>query len=440
MADLHNIEAEQALLGDILYRASTLYDVADIISTDDLWHKQHRAIYQACLDLGDRADIVSVCHHIGNDQLSGGMAYLADLARSAVASGNAAHYAHIIRDYARRRKLVTLSAALSAQAHRDSADDVIATTTAALTDLDREATDDVVAAKEVSSDWLDELDRRMEHKGHVLGLSTGLTDLDRKLRGLCPGRLYVVAGRPAMGKSVAGLKFALEAARAGQPAMLVSLEMPREEILTRIHANLGRIHMDSLESGRVSPEDHDVIVTTTTAIDTMPLYLADSGRLSITQLVAKAKRQHRRHGIKLLVVDYLQLIDGIGENRTQQIGSISRGLKQIAMELHIPVVALSQLNRGVEQRQDKRPLMSDLRESGDVEQDADVVLMMYRDEEYYPDSERKGVCDILVRKFRNGATGTVSVAFLGQYADLGTLDVQPPEFHVGAKASKGFEL
>ena len=421
---LRSLEAEQAVLGDILYRAATIYDVADMLNPADFWSKQHQAIFQACIDLGDRIDVVTVAHHLG--ETYGDMSYLAEMARNAVATGHARHYAEIIKDFSRRRQLAALSQRMHVQVHQENADTVIATTAEALNNLDKEGEDVVVAAREVSGAWIDQLEHRIKAKGQILGLPTGLYDLDRKLRGLCPGRLYVLAGRPAMGKSIAGLKLALEAAKAGHPALIVSLEMPRDEILTRIHASLGRIDMDALESGIEQNIDFNRIVSNTDTIESLPLYIADRGRLSITGLVAIAKRYHRRFGLKLLVVDYLQLLDGLGENRTQQIGSISRGLKQIAMELGIPVVALSQLNRGVEQRQDKRPMLSDLRESGDVEQDADVVLMLYRDEVYEENTDRKGVCEILIRKFRNGQTGTVSVAFLGQYADLGDLANQPP--------------
>lgn len=438
MLELNNLDVEQALIGDILYRSSTLYDVADIIKTDDLWHKQHRDIYQACLDLGDRADVVTVHNRLG-DELSGGIAYLAGMARNATAAGNAAHYARIIRDLSRRRKLIALAEATKTQAHHDPADDVIATATAALADLDQDEADPVILARDASGAWIDDLNERIAADGGPVGLTTGLKDLDRRLHGLRPGRLYLVAGRPAMGKSILGLKIAVANALAGETVLLASLEMPVTELMDRIHSSLGRIPLESIETGVVSDEDMDSVVATTSKIESMPLFFSDSSQSTITSLIAKAKRLKRRNGLSLLVLDYVQLMDGIGENRTQQIGSITRALKRLAKELDIPIVALSQLNRGLEQRQDKRPILSDLRESGDIEQDADVVMMLYRDEIYYAeDSSRVGVCDIYIRKFRSGKTGMVATGFQGDYVDLVDL-ANPPPLET-RKKQQGFDI
>lgn len=433
--------AEQAVLGDILYRSSTLFEVADTLSTADFYHKQHRAIYAACLALGDRADPVSVQEHIADDDLSGGMAYLASLARDALCIGHTRQYAERVIDYSRRRKLAALGHDMVAMSSKTTAEEVINHTQTRLTQMDEEASrgDDVFSLGSVADAWIDELDERCKHDGGIIGLPTGLKKLDDRLRGLCKGRLYVVAGRPAMGKSIVGLRFALSAALAGHRSLFVSLEMPRTEIMSRVQSTLSRIALDKFESGTLTATELDTVATTMARINPLPMYVSDGSRLSITGLEAKAKRHQRRHGLDLLVVDYLQLIEGRGENRTQQIGDISRGLKRLAMELDIPVVALSQLNRGVEQRQDKRPALSDLRESGDVEQDADVVMMLYRDEVYAEDSNRAGVLEILIRKFRSGEPGTVEAAFLGCYADVGDLTYQPPPPTMGRKP-RGFEL
>lgn len=433
--------AEQAVLGDVLYRSSNLFEVADTLDVADFYHKQHRAIYAACLALGDRTDPLSVQEHIGDDDLSGGMAYLAGLARDALCIGHVRHYAERVIDYSRRRKLAALGHEMVAMSTKTSAEAVIDHTQTRLTQMDEDASrgDDVFSLGSVADAWIDELDERCKHDGGIIGLPTGIKKLDTRLRGLCKGRLYVVAGRPAMGKSIVGLRFALSAALAGHRSLVVSLEMPRTEIMSRVQSALSRIDLDKFESGTLTAEELDIVTQTMGQINPLPMYVSDGSRLSITSLEAKAKRHQRRHGLDLLVVDYLQLLEGRGENRTQQIGDISRGLKRLAMELNIPVVALSQLNRGVEQRQDKRPVLSDLRESGDVEQDADVVLMLYRDEVYHPDSDRAGVLEILIRKFRSGEPGLVEAAFLGRTADVGDLTYQPPPA-TPARQYKGFEL
>lgn len=437
---LWSAEAEQAVLGDILYRSNLLFEVSDVLSVSDFFHKQHRAIYRACLALGEKADPLSVREYIGDDELSGGMPFLAGLARDALATGHTRHYADRVIDYSRRRKLTALGSDVIAMSTKVSADEVIEHTQNQLVALDDEAAkeDDVVQLGTVAEVWVDELDERLRQNGGIVGLPTGIKALDRRLRGLCKGRLYVVAGRPAMGKSIVGLKFALAAALAGHGALFISLEMPRTEIMSRVQSALSRIPLDHFESGTLTPPELDTVTDTMNRISPLKLFVSDSGRLSITGLTAKVKRHHRRYGLDLLVVDYLQLLEGRGENRTQQIGDISRGLKRLAMELNIPVVALSQLNRGLEQRHDKRPALSDLRESGDVEQDADVVLMLYRDEIYNPDSDRAGVLELLVRKFRSGEPGTVEAAFLGRYADIGDLTHAPPPINTQPK--QGFEL
>ena len=424
---LYSLDAEQAVLGGCLFDGTAYDRVADIIRTDDFALRQHRLIWGAIEQLATdntSVDIITVEEVLqaqGTVDDAGGLAYLGKLARDVPSAANVEAYARIMADYRIRRGLQTAGHRIAALAHGDT-ENRVAAAYSELEALHDERKQAPVKADDALTDLVEIMSQRHELPDDLLGLSTGIGDLDITINGLCPGRLYVVAGRPGMGKSVLGLQFVLMAAQANAPTLLCSLEMGRDELMMRAAASVGRIPLDRVERVKtMADEDWDKLTSFVVKTKDLPYWIDDSASLHINDIVVRARRHKRQYGLGLLVIDYLQLVRGTGENRTKEIGSISRACKQLAKELQIPVVLLSQLNRSVEQRANKRPIMADLRESGEIEQDADVVLFLYRDEVYYPDTADIGVVELIIAKQRNGIIGTRKAAWLGQYARIEAL-------------------
>ena len=424
---LYSLDAEQAVLGGCLFDGAAYDRVADIIRTDDFALRQHRLIWGAIEQLATdntSVDIITVEEVLqaqGTVDDAGGLAYLGKLARDVPSAANVEAYARIMADYRIRRGLQTAGHRIAALAHGDT-DNRVAAAYSELEALHDERKQAPVKAEEALSGLVNEIERRFQMSDDLLGLPTGVGDLDIAINGLCPGLLYVVAGRPGMGKSVLGLQMVLRAAATGAPALLFSIEMGREELMARAAANIGGILKDRLKRpSKFDEDDWAKLTSFLTKTQAMPYWLDDSANLHINDIVVRARRHKRQYGLGLLAIDYLQLIRGTGENRNKEIGSITRACKLLAKELQVPVVLLSQLNRSVEQRANKRPILADLRESGEIEQDADVVIFLYRDEEYYPDTADTGVAELIIAKQRDGVTGTRKAAWLGQYARIEAL-------------------
>ena len=424
---LYSLDAEQAVLGGCLFDGTAYDRVADIIRTDDFALRQHRLIWGAIEQLATdntSVDIITVEEVLqaqGTVDDAGGLAYLGKLARDVPSAANVEAYARIMADYRIRRGLQTAGHRIAALAHGDT-DNRVAAAYSELEALHDERKQAPVKAEEALSGLVNEIERRFQMSDDLLGLPTGVGDLDIAINGLCPGLLYVVAGRPGMGKSVLGLQMVLRAAATGAPALLFSIEMGREELMARAAANIGGILKDRLKRpSKFDEDDWAKLTSFLTKTQAMPYWLDDSANLHINDIVVRARRHKRQYGLGLLAIDYLQLIRGTGENRNKEIGSITRACKLLAKELQVPVVLLSQLNRSVEQRANKRPILADLRESGEIEQDADVVIFLYRDEEYYPDTADTGVAELIIAKQRDGVTGTRKAAWLGQYARIEAL-------------------
>lgn len=424
---LYSLDAEQAVLGACLFDGTAYDRVADIIRAEDFALRQHKLIWAAIEKLATdntSTDIVTVEETLqtqGSADDAGGIAYLGKLARDVPSAANVESYAKIMVEYRIRRGLQAAGHKIASLAHADS-DNRVADAYRELEALHDERKAAPVKADDAMTALIEELDRRFNLTDALLGTSTGVGDLDEYINGLCAGRLYVIAGRPGMGKSVLGLQTALTAAKNQKPALLFSLEMGRNELMMRAAANLGRIPLNRIEHiNQFDDDDWTKLTAFTASTKTLPYWIDDSASLHITDITVRARRHKRQFGLGLLVIDYLQLVNGTGENRTKEIGSISRACKQLAKELDIPVVLLSQLNRSVEQRSNKRPIMSDLRESGEVEQDSDVVLFLYRDEVYHPDTTDIGTVELIIGKQRNGPIGTVKAAWLGQYARIDNL-------------------
>jgi len=426
-----SLEAEQAILGSLLISGN--FDrVAEIVNENDFYLFSHRLIFRALAALAadnHPTDVVTVVDWLdGRDFLedADGLHYIGALAEETPSADNVVAYAEIVRERSVKRQLIAVANDIADSAFTNEGNDsktlldIAEEKVLGIADQSAKAAGGFTDITTVLSGAVDRITHLFENKEAITGLSTGFDDLDEKTSGLQPSDLIIVAGRPSMGKTTFAMNIAEYAAlEAPSPVAVFSLEMPAEQLAMRMIASLGRVELQALRTGKLSEQDWSRIISAITLLNEKKnIFIDDSAGLTPTDLRARARRLHRDHGLSLIVIDYLQLmqIAGGGENRTNEISEISRSLKAIAKELNVPVVALSQLNRSLEQRPDKRPVMSDLRESGAIEQDADVIMFIYRDEVYNPESEdNKGKAEVLIRKQRNGPIGSVDLTFLGKY-------------------------
>jgi replicative DNA helicase len=447
-----NTEAEQALLGAILVNNVAYPRVAEFLLAEHFSNALHGRIYAACgvlIERGQTANPVTLKNLFDQDGALaeiGGSAFLARLAESAVTIINAEHYGRTIHDLHLRRELITIGQDVVTDAFRHDLDDpAVEQIERAEQKLYQLATAGQVeshsASMAVAVDAaIAAAEQVYKADGRVIGITTGLTDLDRRLGGLQPTDLVVLAGRPSMGKSALATCIAKAAADAGNQVLFFSLEMPRIQLASRQLAGIAGISVERMRAGPISQSDMQAIVDAREPLARLPVTIDDTARPSVAQLHTRSRRHKRRHGLGLVVIDYLQLIAGDRgrfENRVQEVSEITRGLKAIAKELNVPVLALSQLNRDVERREDKRPMLADLRDSGSIEQDADIVIFLYRDEHYAAQEEparresdrndaafneryerwndrrekARNIAELLIRKNRNGATDTIKIRF-----------------------------
>jgi replicative DNA helicase len=429
----HSVEAEQAVIGGLLLDASAWDNVADIVKADDFYRVDHQLVFDAIAALAFNnkpCDVVTVSEQLERNaklEEAGGLAYLSSIARDTPSAANVRAYAQIVRERSLLRQLV--------KAGTDIASAVFANDGRTARDLVDEAEQRVFEIAEGGSRGnqgaipvrtllpavIDQIDAAYSNPDSLRGLPTGFTDFDKMTGGLRPGDLLVVAGRPAMGKTTLAVNMAEYAAlRPGDKRASVaifSMEMPSEQVITRMLASVGGVPLHNLRSGKISDDDWVRITSATSQLSEAKIFVDETPALSPMELRARARRVKREHGLDLIVVDYLQLmqVPGNKENRATEIAEISRGLKVLAKELSVPVIALSQLNRGVEQRENKKPVMSDLRESGSIEQDADMILLIYREEVYDRQTTKKGIAEIDLVKHRNGDIGTFVLTFQGQF-------------------------
>ena len=428
----HSVEAEQSLLGGLLIDNSALDQVADAISSKDFYRQDHRQIFIHIVDLinsSNPADVITVAESLEkNSELTsaGGMAYLASLAENMPSVANIRGYAKIIRDNSILRNLITVGSDIVEGAFSPKGKDA-----QQLLD-EMEAKLFAVAESEsnrlgykdfqaIVAQVVRDLEERGQNPGTVTGLSTGFTDLDSLTTGLHGGELVIIAGRPSMGKTALAMNIA-EACGVDQnkAVAIFSMEMGSEQIVTRLLGSVSKVNQQKMRTGKMDEDDWAKIADGLGRLNEAPLFIDEGSALNSYELRARARRLHRsaEGGLGLIVVDYIQLMSalgGQGENRATEISEISRSLKSLAKELNVPVVALSQLNRNVDSRPDKRPQMSDLRESGAIEQDADVIMFIYRDEVYNPESADKGIAEIILAKQRSGPIGTVKLTFVGEF-------------------------
>jgi len=431
----HSIEAEQSVIGGLLLENEALDKVADILNPDDFYQYDHKTIYQHIARLIERnrpADIVTVAESLENTaELAGvgGIAYLGSLAQNTPTAANIRRYAEIVRERAIMRKLVTVGSDIAGSAFNPNGRDAQQLLDEAEAKIfqiaengnkNNEGFQDIKELLPQVAEKIDELFSR-EDQSEVTGIPTGFADLDKMTSGLHGGDLIIVAGRPSMGKTAFSINMAENVALdTGLPVAVFSMEMGATQLATRMIGSVGRLDQHRMRTGRLEDEDWEKLTTALGKLNEAPIFIDEGAGLSSFDVRARARRLHRQTGkLGLIVVDYLQLMSAPAgtrsENRATEISEISRSLKALAKELDVPVVALSQLNRGLEQRPDKRPVMSDLRESGAIEQDADLILFIYRDEVYNPDSPDKGTAEIIIGKQRNGPIGRVRLTFIGQH-------------------------
>jgi len=431
----HSIDAEQSVLGGLMLDNSAWDKIADVVAEVDFYRHDHRLIYRniaKLIELSRPADVVTVSESLDkNGELGnvGGLAYLATLAQNTPSAANIRRYAEIVRERSVMRQLAQVGTEITEAAYNPTGRDAaqlldeaenkvfqIAESTA----KSKQGFLEMPALLKEVVERIDMLYSR-DNPDEVTGIPSGFIDLDAKTSGLQPGDLIIVAGRPSMGKTAFSMNIAEHVAvEAKLPVAVFSMEMGGAQLVMRMLGSVGRLDQHVLRTGRLQDEDWQKLTYAIGKLSEAPMYIDETPALTALELRARARRLARQHGGKLglIVIDYMQLMSGSGrnDNRASELGEISRGLKGLAKELQVPVIALSQLSRTVEQRTDKRPMMSDLRESGAIEQDADLIVFMYRDEYYNPDSQFKGMAEAIIGKHRNGPTGKVQLAFIGQYA------------------------
>ncbi|MCB5187557.1 replicative DNA helicase [Methylobacillus caricis] len=430
----HSVEAEQSVLGGLLLENEALDRIADLLGPGDFYRHDHRLIFDHISRLVERskpADIVTVAESLENSaELSsvGGLAYLGALAQNTPTAANIRRYAEIVRERAIMRKLVEVGSGIAESAYNPLGRDAQQLLDEAeakifqIAEGGKRSTQGFLDMKTILPQVADRIDYLYQRDNHtdVTGIPTGFSDLDSMTSGMQAGDLIIVAGRPSMGKTAFSLNIAENVALdTGLPVAVFSMEMAATQLVTRMIGSIGKLDQHRMRNGNLEDEDWVRLTTALGKLNEAPVYIDEGAGLSSFDVRARARRLHRQTGkLGLIVIDYLQLMTGAAgrqsENRATEISEISRSLKALAKELDVPVIALSQLNRSVEQRPDKRPVMSDLRESGAIEQDADLILFIYRDQVYNPDSPDKGTAEIIIAKQRNGPIGRVRLTFLGE--------------------------
>ncbi len=418
-------EAERSVLGAMLLDPTALNEIASLLEPEDFYRPTHGYVFEAILALFERnepIDEVTIRAQLATDgklEAVGGSAFLAGLTDSVPTAANIVYYATIVRNHSVARRLINAATEIAGNVYEggaaieillDEAETKIFEVTSARDNRS------FAPIKEVVKDAFKLIEKRYEKKQAITGVPTGFADFDKMTAGLQPSDLIILAGRPSMGKTAIALNMAQHAAiREKTPVAFFSLEMSRESLVMRMLCSEGRIDSQRLRGGFLKDSDWPKLAKAAGELADAQVYIDDSGSLTVLEMRAKARRLMAEKGLGLVVVDYLQLMHGRAESREREISEISRGLKALAKELAVPVMALSQLNRSLESRTDKRPMLSDLRESGAIEQDADVISFVYRDEYYNPDSDAKGEAELIVGKQRNGPTGVVHLKFFTEF-------------------------
>lgn len=431
-----NIDAEKSLLGAILISEESLPDITEIVKPQDFYDERHRHIYEAMWNLYEKhrpVDILTIRDELKKKKLiekAGGNAYLSELASFVPTSAHAKAYAEIVNKAAVRRRLIAAAASITETAYDEDSEtmEILGEAERSLFEVsEQNVKNDLISISDLLSETFDRLEELHTNKGSIAGYKTGFPDLDRVTAGFHKSDLIILAARPAMGKTALALNFATNVARINNKAVLVfSLEMGRQQLINRMLSDASGIDSFKLETGGFTGEDFQQISEAMGELSELPVFIDDTPGLTVMEMRTKARRAAHDHEIGMIIVDYLQLMSGSSkrsmDNRVQEISEISRGLKLIARELDVPVIALSQLSRTVESRSPQIPMLSDLRESGSIEQDADIVMFIYREDYYNPDTDRQNIANLIIAKHRRGATGDVELFFDKQRVRFMSLD------------------
>lgn len=429
----HNLDAEQSVLGSMIIDKTAIAQVTEVLKTDDFYRDSHKIIFSGIMDLFQKdipIDMITLIEHLKSiDKLegAGGISYITEISNSIPSIANLNSYIKIVDEKAMLRRLIKASNEIIEKSYggQDQVENVVDFAQKKVFDIaEKRSNSDFESISSVLERGFLEIERLFNNKGEVTGVPTGFRDLDDKTSGFQKGDMVLIAARPSMGKTTFALNIAQHAAlKCGKSVVIFSLEMSKEQLAYKLLCAEANVDMLKLRTGNLDDEDWENIARASGPLAASKIYIDDTAGVNIMEMRSKCRRIKIEHGIDLIMVDYLQLMSGIGgESRQQEVSEISRSIKALAKEMQCPVVALSQLSRAPEQRADHRPMLSDLRESGSIEQDADVVMFLYRDEYYDKETEDKNMAECIIAKQRNGPVGTVKFAWLGQYSKFGNLD------------------
>lgn len=436
----HSLEAEQSVLGSMLLDKEAVAAASEVLQGEDFYSDAHKEIYEAILDIYDRSepvDLVTLAEALrqrGSLEAVGGGTYISDLSMSVPSTANVRYYIRIVEEKSILRRLISASNDIIRESYEASEDlDIIIDhAEKKIFDISQKKNKrSFESIKTILLETYSKIEELTKNKGKIVGVPTGFRDFDMRTSGLNDSDFILIAARPSMGKTSFAINIAQNAAvRYQVPVAIFSLEMSKEQLVQRMLSSESNIELQKIRTGELTEEDWVKLVHVATPLSQAPIFIDDTPGISAMEVRSKARRLKMEHDIGLVVIDYLQLMSGRGkaESRQQEVSEISRSLKALARELNLPVVALSQLSRGPESRQDHRPMLSDLRESGAIEQDADLVVFLYRDEYYNPDTEKKNIAEAIIAKQRNGPTGTVELVWLGQFTKFVSFEKNRVEY------------
>ena len=433
-----NKTAEQAVIGGLLIDGKKLPEVLENITSADFYFNENRLIFEQIESMADNATDINVISIA--DKLPEQYAYIAGLARDTYGSSSVVSYSIVIMNKSKERQLISAAYDINQLAYDNekTTEEKIMQSQAALLGMESNSGEESAQANAAIRQVIENIDERFQNKGKPIGLTVGLKAIDNKVGGFRDGNLIILAARPAMGKTTLAMNFAENAIMQGDAVQVFSAEMTRDELMERMVASTGGIYADRVRRGTLEEDDWPKLSSAVARLKDKPLFIDDRGGITINQITASARKMHKKHNLKLIIVDYLQLVTANANSREQEISKISRALKALAKELNLPVIALSQLNRKCDDRPNKRPNLSDLRDSGAIEQDADIVAFIYRDEVYNENTEQKGVAEINFAKARSFPTGTV---YLASRLDINKFDnlEREPTISAGKGSTGGFD-
>lgn len=430
----HSIEAEQSVVGSMIMDREAIVVASELIMGDDFYNKQYGILFEAMVELHDEGspvDLVTLQNRLKEKDVPpeiSSLEFVRDLITAVPTSANIKHYANIVAEKSTLRRLIRLNEEIAntCYAGKESLEMILEETEKKIFNLvQRRNTEDFVPIRQVVMNAIEKIELAAKNKGAVTGIATGFIDLDYRTAGMQPSDLVLIAARPSMGKTAFVLNIAQNVAfKANQTVAVFSLEMSKEQLVNRLFSLESRVDAQHLRTGSLSDAEWEKLIESAGVIGKSNLIIDDTPGISIAELRSKCRKYKLEHDLKMIIIDYLQLMSGSGrsDSRQQEISDISRSLKSLARELSVPVIALSQLSRAVEQRPDHRPMLSDLRESGAIEQDADVVMFIYRDDYYNKDTDMKGIAEIIIAKQRNGPIGTVNLVWLPEYTKFANME------------------